>query len=79
MNVVNGNTYTFQTCGGATWDTQITLFNNTGGANLGFNDDGCAPQSTVAWTANYTGQLRVLFALANLYLVRRELMSAPAV
>lgn len=60
VNVVNGNTYTFQTCGGATWDTEITLFNNTGGGSLGYNDDGCAAQSTVAWTANYSGQLRVL-------------------
>ncbi|MBL8002157.1 MAG: T9SS type A sorting domain-containing protein [Flavobacteriales bacterium] len=60
VNVVNGNTYTFQTCGGATWDTEITLYNNAGGASLGYNDDGCAPQSTVTWTANYTGQLRVV-------------------
>ncbi len=60
VNVVNGNSYTFSTCGGAAWDTQLTLFNNTGGASLAYNDDGCAPQSTVSWTANYTGQLRVL-------------------
>ncbi|MBL0127686.1 MAG: T9SS type A sorting domain-containing protein [Flavobacteriales bacterium] len=59
INVVAGNTYTFSTCA-ATWDTQITLFNNAGGGSLGFNDDACGLQSTVTWTANYTGQLRVL-------------------
>ncbi len=59
VNVVAGNTYTFSTCG-ATWDTQITLFNNTGGASLGYNDDGCGVQSTITWTATFTGQLRVL-------------------
>ncbi|MBK6830504.1 MAG: T9SS type A sorting domain-containing protein [Flavobacteriales bacterium] len=59
VNVVAGNTYTFSTCG-ATWDTQITLFNNTGGASLGYNDDGCGLQSTITWTATFTGQLRVL-------------------
>jgi hypothetical protein len=60
VNVVAGNTYTFSTCGGANWDTQITLYNNTGGGSLGYNDDGCGTQSTVTWTATFTGQLRVL-------------------
>ena len=60
VNVVNGNTYTFQTCGGAAWDTQITLFNGASATSLAYNDDACAPQSSVSWTANYTGQVRVL-------------------
>ena len=59
VNVVAGNIYTFSTCG-ATWDTFITLRNNTGGAVMGFNDDGCGLQSSVTWTSTYTGQLRVL-------------------
>lgn len=60
VNVVAGNTYTFSTCGGATWDTQITLYNNTGGGSLGYNDDACGLQSSITWTATFTGQLRVL-------------------
>jgi len=59
VNVVAGNVYTFSTCG-ATFDTQITLFNNAGGGALGYNDDACGLQSTVTWTATFTGQLRVL-------------------
>lgn len=59
INVTNGYQYTFSVCG-ATFDTQITLYNNTGGASLGYNDDGCGLQSTVTWTSTYTGQLRVL-------------------
>jgi hypothetical protein len=62
VNVTNGNNYTFSTCGAA-WDTQITIFNNSGGGSLGFNDDGAACgglQSYLAWTATFTGQLRVL-------------------
>ena len=59
VNVVAGNTYTFSTCG-ATWDTQITLYNNAGGGSLGYNDDGCGLQSTITWVATFTGQLRVL-------------------
>lgn len=64
INVVAGNTYTFSTCG-ASFDTQITLFNNAGGGSLGFNDDACGLQSTVTWTATFTGQLRVLVDLYN--------------
>lgn len=59
VNVTNGYQYTFSVCG-ASFDTQITLYNNTGGASLGYNDDGCGLQSNVNWTATYTGQLRVL-------------------
>lgn len=65
VNVVAGNTYTFSTCGGAAWDTQITLYNNAGGGSLGFNDDACGLQSTVTWVATFTGQLRVLIDLYN--------------
>lgn len=60
VNVVMGNTYTFSTCDFASFDTEITLYNNSGGAALGYNDDGCAPSSIVSWTATFTGQLRVL-------------------
>ena len=59
INVVAGSQYTFSTCA-ATFDTQITLYNNTGGASLGYNDDACGLQSTLTWTATFTGQLRVL-------------------
>src|SRR5690606_31666791 len=59
VHVVAGNTYTFSTCA-ATFDTQITLYNNTGGAALGYNDDACGLQSSVTWLAPWTGQVRVL-------------------
>lgn len=67
VNVVAGNTYTFSTCG-ATFDTQITLYNNAGGGSLGYNDDACGAlgsQSTITWVATFTGQLRVLVDLYN--------------
>ena len=60
VNVVAGNQYTFSTCGGAAWDTQITLYNNAGGGSLGYNDDFCGLQSSVTWIASFSGQLRVL-------------------
>jgi hypothetical protein len=64
INVVAGNQYTFATCG-ASFDTQLTLYNNSGGGSLGYNDDSgtcgfLSAQSFIAWTATFTGQLRVL-------------------
>ena len=62
VNVTNGNIYTFSTCTSTAFDTQITLFNNTGGAALGYNDDLCGNglQSSIQWTATFSGQMRVL-------------------
>lgn len=60
VSVTSGNTYTFQTCGNTNFDTQITLFNNTGGASLAYNDDFCGLQSSITWTATFTGVVRVL-------------------
>lgn len=60
LNVVSGRTYTVATCGTNLFDTFITLRNNSGGAVMAFNDDACGTQSSVTWTATYTGQLRVL-------------------
>lgn len=59
INVIAGNVYTFSTCGGS-WDTEITLYNNATGILSGYNDDFCGLQSQIAWTASFTGQLRVL-------------------
>ncbi|NUQ25968.1 MAG: T9SS type A sorting domain-containing protein [Saprospiraceae bacterium] len=60
VNVVSGNIYTFSTCGDTDFDTQITLYNDANGAYLAYNDDGCGAQSTVTWTATFTGLVRVL-------------------
>ncbi len=59
VNVTLNNVYEFGTCN-ATYDTRITLFDNSGGGSIGYNDDACQTQSIVVWTATFTGQLRVL-------------------
>lgn len=56
IDVVAGQTYTFSTCT-ASYDTQLTLFNATGTVTYGYDDDGCGLQSTITWTATYTGQV----------------------
>jgi hypothetical protein len=62
VNVTNGNIYTFSTCTSTAFDTQITLYDNAGGASLGFNDDLCGNglQSSIQWPATFSGQMRVL-------------------
>ncbi len=64
-NVCQGATYTFSTCG-ATYDTQITLYQNTTATtSLGYDDDsGCTTNlSLLTWTATYTGQVNILVDL----------------
>lgn len=62
VNVTNGNIYTFSTCTSTAFDTQITLYDNPGGTVFGFNDDLCGNglQSSIQWTATFSGQMRVL-------------------
>jgi hypothetical protein len=60
VNVTTGNIYTFSTCTSTAFDTEISVYNNGGGPNLAYNDDGCGLQSSVTWTSTITGQVRVL-------------------
>ncbi len=60
VNVTSGNVYTFSTCGSSAFDSQITIYNSGGGGALGYNDDGCGTQSSITWTATFTGVLWVL-------------------
>jgi hypothetical protein len=60
VNVQAGNIYTFSTCGSTAFDSEITLYNAIGTVVLGYNDDACGLQSTLNWTATYTGQVQVL-------------------
>jgi hypothetical protein len=69
FNVTAGETYTWTTCGGGTWDTQLTLFANGApgcqGGSLAFNNDACGLQSTITWTATFSGTVNVLVSLYN--------------
>lgn len=60
VNVTAGTTYTFSTCGNNVFNTTMTLYNNAGGAAIAASYDACGNQSSITWTATYTGQLRVL-------------------
>jgi len=61
--VTYGYSYEWSYCstdgGSATWDTQLSLYDNSTLACLAFNDDYCGNQSKIIWTANFTGVVRV--------------------
>lgn len=59
---IAGNVYTFTFCnngGSASWDTQLTVLSNFGGA-LAYNDDACGVSSEVSWTCPANGTYRIL-------------------
>ncbi|NRA13253.1 MAG: hypothetical protein HRT57_15005, partial [Crocinitomicaceae bacterium] len=65
-SVTAGETYTWTTCGDASFDTQLTLTSGgCGGANLTYNDDDCGLQSTITWTATFTGTVTLLVSQYN--------------
>jgi hypothetical protein len=67
-SVTSGVTYTWATCGSTGYDTQLTLFQGGtcgSGTVLGYNDDGCSTQSTITWTATFTGTVTLLVSQYN--------------
>lgn len=59
-NVIAGANYTVTTCGGSSWDTQLTVYNDLTGAFIAYNDDFCGLQSSVSFTPTFCGDVRIL-------------------
>ena len=59
LHVIAGSTYEVNTCG-TPWDTQLTIYDTSTGALVGYNDDGCGAQSTVTFTAAQNGVFLLL-------------------
>lgn len=69
FSAVAGYTYEFSYCGASgggssTYDTQLTMLDNTGAYAGAYSDDYCATQSYISWVAPTTATYRVL---SNLY------------
>ena len=63
FNVTAGETYTWTTCADDNFDTQLTLYQgqvSSASTVLAYNDDDCGLQSTITWTATYTGVVTLL-------------------
>jgi len=50
--LVAGSQYSFETCGDTDFDTQISIYDNTTGAAVAYNDDFCGLQSKAQFTSN---------------------------
>lgn len=60
-----GETYMWTTCGDTDFDTQLTLWNESHTSWYAYNDDDCGLQSTISWTATFTGIVHVLVSSYN--------------
>ena len=73
FNVTSGNVYEWSYCeayGGVStnWDAQLTLINNSGGANLCFSDNTCGTSGNapyISWTATFTGVVKLVTTTTN--------------
>lgn len=55
-----GAQYTLTTCSLAGWDTQITVFEDVSGNYVAYNDDFCGLQTSLTFTSNICGYVRVI-------------------
>ncbi|MFT6500735.1 MAG: hypothetical protein ACJASQ_000844 [Crocinitomicaceae bacterium] len=60
LDILQGNIYTVSTCGSSPFDSQLTVYDNTGSNVLAYNDDACGLQSTVSFVAIANGSVHVL-------------------
>ncbi|MBA2611811.1 MAG: T9SS type A sorting domain-containing protein [Bacteroidetes bacterium] len=73
FHVVNGNTYEWSYCsdfgGSQGWDAELTLFNNSTGATLCYQNNcgrpNCASAPYIRWTATFTGTVKLLTTLSG--------------
>lgn len=63
--VTQGETYRWSTCGYTGFDTQLTLWNTSHSNSYAYNDNSCGLQSTITWTATFTGEVDVLVNKSN--------------
>ncbi len=62
-SVTSGKTYEWTLCtadgGSASYDSYLTLYNNSGLAILCRSDDYCGDDAKIMWTATFTGTVRI--------------------
>ena len=73
FDVTNGDTYEWTYCsdfgGSQGWDAELTLFNNSSGAKLCYDNNcgrsGCSTAPYIRWTATYTGTVKLLTTVSG--------------
>ncbi|MFH0982842.1 MAG: hypothetical protein V2A79_15070, partial [Planctomycetota bacterium] len=68
-SVTSGKTYEWSLCsadgGNASYDSQLTLWNQGGTTPYCYSDDYCGDDAKIAWTATFSGTVRVLVSQYN--------------
>jgi hypothetical protein len=69
FNVVSGRIYTFSYCSAdgatASYNSELTLRNNTTGAFIAYSDDACGDDAKIIWTATYTGTVKLVTTVSG--------------
>lgn len=69
FNVTLGRTYTFSYCStdGATasYNSEMTLRNNTTGAFIAYSDNACGDDAKIIWTATFTGKVKLVTTVSG--------------
>lgn len=60
-----GCTYTFETCGLSSIDTELEILNASTLAPIVYNDDACGLRSRLVWTASYSGNYHIFLTRYN--------------
>lgn len=69
FNVVLGRIYNFSYCSAdgatASYNSELTLRNNTTGAFIAYSDDDCGDDAKIIWTATYTGTVKLVTTVSG--------------
>jgi lysozyme len=73
FDVTNGDTYEWSYCsdfgGSQSWDAELTLFNNSTGVKLCYQDNcgktNCTTAPYIRWTATFTGTVKLLTTVSG--------------
>ncbi|MFH1121012.1 MAG: CARDB domain-containing protein [Bacteroidota bacterium] len=64
FSVTSGKTYTFSYCSAdgasASYDSEMTLRNNSTNAYIAYSDDACGDDARIIWTATFTGTVKLV-------------------
>ena len=69
FNVTLGRIYTFSYCSAdgasASYNSEMTLRNNTTGAFIAYSDDACGDDAKIVWTATFTGKVKLVTTVSG--------------
>ena len=69
FNVVLGRIYNFSYCSAdgatASYNSELTLRNNSTGVFLAYSDDFCGDDAKIVWTATYTGTVKLVTTVSG--------------